>query len=297
MRRPLVLPQPPLDRSQRRQPAIAATVLASGDVLGRRERAIVVERPALEQQVRAAADVRLQRAHPLDPAKAPAQRPVRSPQRALDTHPIDDRTGREGVPRARADLIAKCHQSLTRLDRPLRRVLALAAQLVHARSHPKPIVLLVDEEDRLVADHLQIPRRRPPAMAMQRRALVIHDVRVTGRLPLREDEPARTDTMRPLRQPRNRHQQQVALADQPRGTPAESRFIPISHSFQRFALPAASPLTTVPLKAGWRRVEPALLTHHDFTRKGVTHLGHPRGGQGTTSAPGRECPSDRHRGL
>ncbi len=118
VRRPLVVPQPSLDRSQRRQPAIAATVLASGDVLGRRERAVVVERPALEQQVRAAADVRLQRAHPLDPAKAPAQRPVRPPQRALDTHPIDDRTGREGVPRARADLIAKCHQSLTRLDSP-----------------------------------------------------------------------------------------------------------------------------------------------------------------------------------
>ena len=99
---------------------------------------------------------------------------------------------------------------------------------------------------------------------MQRRTLVIHDVRVTGRLALGEDEPARTDPNRPLRQPGNRHQQQIALADQP-GTPAEPRFILISHSFQRFALPATSPLTTVPLKAGWRRVEPALLTHHKNT--------------------------------
>ena len=117
-------------------------------------------------------------------------------------------------------------------------------------------MLLVDEEDRLVADHMQIPRRRPPGMAMQRRTLVIHDVRMTGRLPLREDEPTRPDTVSPLRQPRHRHQQQVALADQPTRDPAESRFIPISHSFQRFALPATSPLTTVPLKAGWRRVDP-----------------------------------------
>ena len=163
VRSPLVLPQPPLDRSQRRQPAIAATSLAPVEMLGWRERAIVIERPALEQQVRAAADVRLQRARPLDPAKAPAKRPVRPPQRALDTHPIDDRTGCEGVPHARADLIAKRHQSLTRLNRPARLVLALAPQLVHARSHPKPIVLLVDEEDRLVADHMQIPRRGRPA--------------------------------------------------------------------------------------------------------------------------------------
>ncbi len=266
VRSPLVLPQPPLDRGQRRQPAIAATSLAPVKMLRWRERAIVIERPALEQQVRAAADVRLQRAHPLDPAKAPAKRPVRSPQRALDTHPIDDRTGREGVPCARVDLIAKCHQSLTRLELSARLVLALAPQLVHARSHPKPIVLLVDEEHRLVADHMQIPRRGPPGMAMQRRALVIHDVRMTGRLPLGENEPTRTDTGRaPSGNPATGTSSRSPWRISPRGTPAESRFIPISHSFQRFALPAASPLTTVPLKAGWRRVEPALLTHHEFT--------------------------------
>ena len=193
VRRPLVLPQPPLDRSQRRQPAIAATSLAPVKMLRWRERAIMIERPALEQQVRAAADVRLQRAHPLDPAKAPAQRPVRSPQRALDTHPIDDRTGREGVPCARVDLIAKRHQSLTRLDRPLGLVLALTAQLVHARSHR--------EADHAPRGRGTPARRRPHCrylaagvqrMAMQRRTLVIHDVRVTGRLPLREDEPTRT---------------------------------------------------------------------------------------------------------
>ena len=98
VRRPLVLPQPSLDRGQRRQPAIAATSLAPVKMLRWRERAIMIERPALEQQVRAAADVRLQRARPLDPAKAPAQRPVRSPQRALDTH----RDRRPDAPRRRS---------------------------------------------------------------------------------------------------------------------------------------------------------------------------------------------------
>ena len=57
---------------------------------------------------------------------------------------------------------------------------------------------------------------------MQRRALVIHDVRVTGRLPLGEDEPTRTDPVRPLRQPGNRHQQQIALADQPTRDPSRT---------------------------------------------------------------------------
>ena len=53
---------------------------------------------------------------------------------------------------------------------------------------------------------------------MQRRALVVDDVRVTGRLPLGENEPPPAYAPHALRQPGNRHQQQVALADQPRRT-------------------------------------------------------------------------------
>ena len=127
-------------------------------------------------------------------------------------------------------------------------------------------MLLMNEEHRLVADHAQIPLRRRPAitMTMQRRALVIHDVRVTGRLALGEDEPARTDPTAPSGNPATGTSSRSPWRISPR-PPAEPRFILISHSFQRFALPATSPLTTVPLKAGWRRVEPALLTHHKYT--------------------------------
>ena len=166
-------------------------------MLRRRERAVVIERPALEQQVGAAADVRLQRARPLDPAKAPAQRPVRPPQRPLDTHPIDDRTGRERVPHARVDLIAKRHQSLTRLDRPrgaysrcrrtsytpgATRSRSCSSCTSNTGSSPTTLRYLAAGDQR---------------MTMQRRALVVHDVRVTGRLPLGEDEPTRTAPVAP----------------------------------------------------------------------------------------------------
>ena len=91
VRRPLALPEPPLDRNQRSRRRTTARVHARPEALGRRERAIVVERPALEHQVRAAADVRLQRADPLDPAQVPAQR--RFARRSVRSTPSASTTG------------------------------------------------------------------------------------------------------------------------------------------------------------------------------------------------------------
>ena len=145
---------------QRRQAADCCDLLAAVKMLRWRERAIVIERPALEQQVRAAADVRLQRTRPLDPAKTPAQRPVRSPQRPLDTRRDRRPDGREGVPHARVDLIREAPSVAHPPRPPARLVLALTTHLVHARHQRKPIMLLMNEEHRLVADHAQIPLRR-----------------------------------------------------------------------------------------------------------------------------------------
>ena len=159
VRSPLVLPEPPLDRSQRRQPAIAATSLAPVESAwvaraGNRHRA---------SSPRAAGP----RCGGCTP---PASPPTRSGQgsgpatgslaAACARHSPDRRPdGREGVlsrPR-RSDRAAP---SVAHPPEPSARlVLALAPHLVHARRHPKPIMLLVDEEDRLVADHMQIPRR------------------------------------------------------------------------------------------------------------------------------------------
>ena len=204
-------------------------------------------------------------AHSIRPRLRPSDRFARRSVRSTLTA-IDDRTGREGVPCARVDLIAKRHQSLTRLDRPLRLVLALATHLVHARRQRE-------------ADHAPrgrgTPARRRPHADTSPRATSDGDAATRARHPRRAHDRSppprrgRADPNRPGRAPSGNPATGTSSRSpwrtSPRGTPAESRFILISHSFQRFALPAASPLTTVPLKAGWRRVEPALLTHHKNT--------------------------------